>query len=61
MEGTILSSVSQVKLFMHNHPDITFAVDWALKANYLSIYLSTYLYAHLQTLQQLFLVDWPCN
>ena len=23
-------------------PDMTFAVDWALKANYLSIYLSVY-------------------
>ena len=24
----------------HDHPDMTSAVDWALKANYLSIYLT---------------------
>ena len=28
-------------IFSHSRPDMTYVVDWALKANYLSIYLSS--------------------
>ena len=37
----VLVQIAMVKIFLlSSHPDLTYVVDWALKANYLSLLLS---------------------
>ena len=55
LRSLLLDYLSRYVFVWNVRPDVTFAVDWALKANYLSIYLCMQCMSYLSTVALSFL------